>query len=122
MREDQFLKLQALQEKLADAALMECDPDNWSGGDKLPKELTKEERGDRYWCKKNAAASLTLLNKTLSLAHWEARTPVQPNEPAKTEDDTTEEDDLDAAIAAANKKSEKLLHKFEKRKGLQVVK
>ena len=47
--------------------------DNWPGAGKKPSELTKDERGDRYWDKKNAAASLTLLIKVHSLIGMQTR-------------------------------------------------
>ena len=75
MRDDQFEKLEALQEKLCDTILTEADPDNWPGGKQLPKDLSQEDRGDRYWCKKNAAATFTLLNKCMSIALYRAKTP-----------------------------------------------
>ena len=43
MRDEQFDKLRALQEKLVDAVLKEGDPDNWPGSEKLPMELTRDE-------------------------------------------------------------------------------
>lgn len=64
MRADQLTRLQALSEKLADVVLDEADPENWPGDNVLPKDLTQQDRGDRYWCKKNAAATFVLLSKT----------------------------------------------------------
>lgn len=63
MRKDQIEALDSLTEKLADVVLSEADPDVWPGKGKQPVELTREERGDRYWCKRNAAATLSLLER-----------------------------------------------------------
>lgn len=118
MRDDQFEKLEALQEKLCDSIFTEADPDNWPGKDKLPMEMTKDERGDRYWCKKNAAATFTLLNKTLSIAFFKGRSNVTPiNDEA-----TAPEDDLDREIARAEREAKKQLAAFEKKKRFKVVK
>lgn len=117
MREDQFNKIEALQEKLCDIILTEADPENWPGKDKLPMEMSKDERGDRYWCKKNASATFALLNKTLSLAFFRrgSGTP----EPAETK---SPEDELDKEIAKAEKEAAKQLAAFEKKKRFKVVK
>ncbi len=109
MRDDQFEKLEALQEKLVDAILVEADPDNWPGADKKPGDLSRDERGDRYWCKKNASASLSVLNKTLSLAHFRDR---QPPKPA---DEDAANDEMDKEIAQAEKQAAKILDKFMER-------
>ena len=68
MRDDQMVRLQALSERLGEVVIQELDPHNWPGAEKVPAELTQQERGDRYWCKKNAAATMTLLLKTINIA------------------------------------------------------
>lgn len=73
MYEDYRTRLTALSDKLTRVVIEEADPDNWSGSKKPVKELTKDERGDRYWDKKNAAASLTLLIKVHSLIGMQSR-------------------------------------------------
>ena len=67
MREDQYIRLQALGEKLAEAFIAEADPDQWSGAGKTPQEMDKGERGDRYWCKRNAAATGALFLRVGSM-------------------------------------------------------
>lgn len=116
MRDEQFAKLEALQEKLCDTVLTEADPDNWPGGLTLPRDLTKDERGDRYWCKKNAAATFTLLNKTLSIAHYNRGASAAP-----AQDYREPEDELDKEIARAEREAAKQLEAFEKRKRMKVV-
>ncbi|MDV0787706.1 hypothetical protein VC623_24330, partial [Citrobacter amalonaticus] len=78
MHQDYKTRLTALSNKLTDVVLEEADPDNWPGAGKKPSELTKDERGDRYWNKKNAAASLTLLIKVHSLIGMHTRGGVPP--------------------------------------------
>ncbi|EAQ6129194.1 hypothetical protein AXA88_09025 [Salmonella enterica] len=73
MYDDYRTRLTNLIDKLTNVVIEEADPDNWSGSKKPVKELTKDERGDRYWDKKNAAASLTLLIKVHSLIGIQSR-------------------------------------------------
>lgn len=110
MRDEQFQKLEDLQERLVDAILVEADPDHWVANGKLPKEMTQEERGNRYWCKRNAAASLTVLNKTLSLAHFRDRMPVKTPEQFDAAND-----ELDKDIRQAEKEASRVLKIFEER-------
>ncbi|CRL45836.1 hypothetical protein SGGMMB4_03928 [Sodalis glossinidius str. 'morsitans'] len=60
MHNDEKTRLSKLSDKLTDVVLEEADPDNWPGAGKAIDAHTKQERGDRYWCKKNAATTLTL--------------------------------------------------------------
>lgn len=53
--------LAALQAKLERVYLQEADPDSWPGAGKAPAERSKAERGDRVWCKTDAAKTLTLI-------------------------------------------------------------
>lgn len=68
MRPDQIERLKALSEGLADVVISEADPAMWPGAGKDAADLTKDERGNRYWSKKNAAATMTLLVKVMSIA------------------------------------------------------
>lgn len=52
MHQDYKTRLTVLSGKLTDAVLEDADPDNWPGAGKKPSELTKYERGDRFWDKK----------------------------------------------------------------------
>lgn len=99
MRPDQLARLHELSEQLADTFLTEADPKEWAGGEKLPADLTQQERGDRYWCKKNAMATGRVLRYTLDLlTKHEERAP-----------DEAEEDELEAKIKAAEKSAAKAL-------------
>ena len=68
MRIDQVARLKDLAEKLADVFLFEAEPDNWPGDGKLPTELTQQERGDRFWSKRNAMGTGGVLNFALNVA------------------------------------------------------
>jgi hypothetical protein len=61
IRQDQFEKLQTLSEKLADVVLTDADPENWVGNGLAPKDLTQQERGDAYWCRKMAVSTLSVM-------------------------------------------------------------
>lgn len=55
MRPDQVARLEKLVEQLADRFLLEADPTMWPGQPGLPPaQWTEQERGDAWWCKKNA--------------------------------------------------------------------
>lgn len=99
MRPDQIDKLKEIRAKLFDVVMLETDPANWSGKGKAPKDMTKEERGDDVWCRKQAAASLLLL--------------VQVDRLARGDVDHQPEDDLDEdeRIAQAEQEAEKLLER-----------
>lgn len=109
MRTDQYQKLQDLSEKLTDVVVDELDPESWPGAGTQLHELTREARGDRYWCKKNAAATLSLLTKMQSLLGVIERS---ASGDAPPED---EHEDLDAEISAAEKEAAKILSKIQGR-------
>jgi len=113
MRQDQYEKLQALTEKLTDAFIGEADPDKWPGHGIEPRQMDQQTRGDRYWCKKNAAATLTVIMKTTSLIGViQQRSAAGGNTGAEVNEQEQEEDSLDAEVRAAEKEAEKLLKKI----------
>jgi hypothetical protein len=67
MRQDQIERLHDLEERLIDVYLDEADPRNWPGVGAMGDQLTKEQRGDRYWEKKNAVATVMLAHETRKL-------------------------------------------------------
>lgn len=105
MRPDQYTKLQSLSEKLADVFIQEANPDNWPGAGLLPADMDKQTRGDRYWVKKNAVATLSLLTKMDTLKGVAA--------PAADSAET--EGLLDEEIASAEKEAAKLLDTMTRR-------
>lgn len=115
MRMDQLQRLQALSEGMAEVVISEMDTGNWPGAGKPLAEITKEERGDRYWCKKNAAASLTLLVKLLSVTGMVARANSGMLTPEAPGDD--EQPDLDRQIADAERKAEAMLKRAMQNNG-----
>jgi hypothetical protein len=115
MRQDQFEKLQELTEKLTDAFIGEADPAVWPGHGVAIAAMDQQTRGDRYWCKKNAAATLSVIVRTTSLigiiqmrGAAGGAGGVTPPEQAQ------EENSLDAEMKAAEKEANKLLEQLQK--------
>ncbi|MGQ7937360.1 hypothetical protein [Paraburkholderia sp. D1E] len=102
MRQDQLERLQQLQEKLVDVYLDEADPENWPGVGTMGAQLTKQERGDRYWEKKNAVATVMLVHETNKL--------IANDKPALGRDPYTD-GELDRQIQGAEKRASQLLDK-----------
>lgn len=109
MREDQITKLKELSEKLADVVLTDTDPDNWSGNGIAPSLLSQQERGDAYWCRKMAVASLSVLHRVNSLTD-PARNGQNPALDKVAQ--SHEEKLLDAEISAAEREAGHLLDKM----------
>lgn len=105
MRPDQMQRLQELSEKLADVVLDEADPAKWPGADMQLAALTQQQRGDRYWCKKNAAATFSLLERTASLL-----TDAKDLRNQRPDEDA----DMEKQIAAKEREAAKLLEKVMK--------
>ena len=100
MRADQIERLRAVQEKLADLFFAECTPEAW------PKLDTKEGRGDRYWLKKNASASLAIIGRIENLLALRDGRASGATPPGDQERD--DEKRLEGEIAAAEAEAEKL--------------
>jgi hypothetical protein len=124
MREDQYLKLQALTEKLLDVAVVDIDPANWTAYKVAPIEMTQQQRGDAYWCKKNAIATIGVIMRVESLiGRLQYReTPPPPAEGAPPADDAEQSlrDELETEIKSAETQAAALLKQFEKRHGAKA--
>ena len=104
MRDDQILKLMNRSESLTDIFIEEADPDKWPGAGIQIAEYDKETRGDRYWSKKNAAATLTVIMKIENLVDTILnRRDASPDEDA----------DIDKSIKKAEKDAEAILERFQ---------
>lgn len=106
MKQEQFERLQALSEKLTEVFLEEADPDSWPGAGAKIADMTKEQRGDRYWSKKNAAATITLMQRIHTLTDVIRAKTVDETDRAGVADP---EVDVDKEIAAAEREAERLL-------------
>ncbi len=109
MRADQLLKLQQIEERLIDVLLQEADPDQWPGKDIPLAMLSRDDRGNRYWCKKNAAATLSVITKTVMLQNVQAR--------GGWSGDASNDSDMDSEISRAEREAEKRLTAFQARLG-----
>lgn len=115
MRQDQYEKLQALTEKLTDVFLQEAEPSKWPGANTEPTSWDQQTRGDRYWMKKNAAATLTVIMKTANLVGVIQQRGAGGEEGgAAVDEEKPEEDTLDAEIKAAEKEAARLLSQIQK--------
>lgn len=85
MRKDQIHRLYDLSERIADVFIEEADPDTWNGAGQPLADMSKEERGDRLWDKKNAIQTGALLARVLDLRERE------PNRRELTERETEDE-------------------------------
>lgn len=108
MREDQLEKLQALSEELTDVFLFEANPKEWPGHGVLPKDLTQEDRGDRYWSKKNAVATMAIVVRIESLT-------ARLVNPRGKDADDGEDASIDKDIAEAEKEAKKMVEAVMKR-------
>lgn len=116
MRQDQYEKLQELTEKLTDVFLQEADPAKWPGASLESGTMDQQTRGDRYWCKKNATATLTVIMKTSNLVSLiQLRSAGGEQGGAAVEGEKEEVDSLDAEIAAAEKEAIRLMDQAVKR-------
>lgn len=116
MRQDQWDRLQALEEKLLDAFLTEADPDNWTGKGIDLATMDKATRGDRYWCKRNAAATAVLCARAATLIGSAQGIGVtQPGAPTDDEaEGASAERELEAELSAAEREAEKLMKRLGK--------
>lgn len=117
MRSDQYEKLQTLAEKLTDAFISEADPEGWPGHGVGMAAMDQQTRGDRYWCKKNAAATLSVIIRTTSLigiiqTRSKGGGGGGVTEPGEALPDA-EETSLEAEAKAAEKEASKLLAQLQ---------
>lgn len=101
MRPDQVVRLQELSEQLADRFILEADPREWPGDGKGPADMTQQERGDAYWCKKNAMATGGVLRFVLDA--------VAKHAPEGGGGEGGGEGDLDRVVKEAESKAKQLV-------------
>ena len=113
MRQDQYEKLQALEEQLLDVFIQEANPEKWPGHGIEPAAMDQQTRGDRYWCKKNPAATLMLATKVQALIH---QTQVLGDTPPADGDSSTAADEqmLDGENAKAEREAKRLMAELQK--------
>lgn len=110
MNQDQFERLQKLEEKLMEVFLDEADPDQWSGASQKIAVMDKQMRGDRYWCKRNAAATGVLVCKVRDLN----APPGAKGQMAVPGTDTqAEADEMEAELSSYEKQAEALMRQVQ---------
>jgi len=107
MRQDQYERLQSLHEELTDVFLTEADPRRWPGHGLEPASIDAQTRGDRYWSKKNAVATIALMTRISNLTDIVQRASSAGTDHPEAVD--TAQDELDAQVRAAEKEAAKLL-------------
>ena len=116
MRQDQYERLQHLEEKLTDVFISEAQPEGWPGAGLAPAALDQQARGDRYWCKKNAVATLSLVQRVAMLIGQVQLAGAGTTAPTSGEPSVADEarDNLDAEVKAAEKDAARLLDRLTK--------
>ena len=109
MRPDQIDRLQDIAEQIGEVFLEEADPAHWNGAGVPLASLDKDQRGGRYWDKKNAIQTGTLLARVLDLRDRDSRSldTKTPEEDADQEINRFEKqakDMVNAVIARATSK------------------
>lgn len=109
MRQDQFESLQQRAEELLDLFLDESDPAGWPGHGLKPSAMDKQTRGDRYWCKKDAVATLACAQRIGMLVDVARRaTAGDKNTPEAV---TPGADDLEKEVRDAEAEAERILNR-----------
>ena len=116
MTPEQYKGFQDLAEKLAGVALVDADPDNWIGSKKIPGDLSKDERGDAYWCRKQASATLAVLWRISSLVELIQDQTNRANKGGVAEVKDPE-DELKKQVASAEKEARKMIRKAAEKNG-----
>jgi hypothetical protein len=113
MRQDQYERLQKLCEKLMDVFLDEADPDSWPGAGVPVGQLDQKSRGDRYWVKKNAVGTASLIQRGAALmGRTQDATAAGTGSPEAVSES---ESSLDKEIAQAEREAAKLLDQVQKK-------
>lgn len=114
MRQDQFEALQARGEQLVDVFLAESDPAKWPGHGIEPANMEKTTRGDRYWCKKDAVATLACAQRIFNLVQVIRERSIPPTPATQDNPEGEPMDSLDAEVAAAEKEATRLLDEVQR--------
>ena len=100
MRHDQIERLQDLAEQVAEVFMEEADPQNWTGAGYMLADMDKDMRGGRYWDKKNAIQTGSLLARVLDLRDRDSR----------SADTKTPEDDAEQEINRFEKQAKEMVN------------
>ncbi|MDG9783882.1 hypothetical protein [Metapseudomonas otitidis] len=104
MRDDQRERLTDLRDELMETALLDADPKLWTAAGKAPADMTQEERGDAYWCRKLAVSTVSLLTKVQSMLEAHSK---------PSSGDPKDEGDLDKEIKRAEREAAAMLERAQ---------
>lgn len=109
MRQDQIDRLEDLAQEIADVFIDEADPKNWNGQGAALVEMDEKTRGNRYWDKKNAIQTGSLLARVLDLrdrdkGHGGAITPEDDAEKELSKFEKQAKEMVNAILARATSK------------------
>lgn len=88
MKDTQLVELIELQSLSFEAVKVDCDPRNWNGHGKTPKEMSKEERGGRSFDLKNADKSMSIFARITNIIN----THTKPTEGNQKDDEELQRD------------------------------
>lgn len=91
--------------------IFDANPEHWTAPGKIAKDLTQQERGDAYWCRKLASASLSVLTKVLVVTGMAERR-LASNAPDPIGDDG-DAGSLDKEIRRAEREAAKILKRIQ---------
>jgi hypothetical protein len=106
MRQDQYVRMQALSEEIAEIAIFDMNPKNWAATGIAAKDMTKEQRGDAYWSRKIIIADIAVLTRMAVLKNTLSA--------ARSPDDEDEETSLDEEITKAETEAKQLLDEVQR--------
>lgn len=101
-----------------DVFLFEANPAKWPGHGIEPGAMDRQTRGDRWWCKRNPAATLMLVTKVQALT---CQTQILGDTPPSTDDDPDDEGELDKSIAAAEREAARLMTRMQESGSKEAV-
>lgn len=95
-----------------DLFLQESDPEKWPGVGLEPGQMDQQTRGDRYWCKKDAVATLACAQRIGTLVDL-ARRKTAGGEAGPEAVPEHGADELDAEIRKAEKEAKAILNRMQ---------
>lgn len=95
--------------------LEEANPDEWPGAGIKLAAMDTQSRGDRYWSKRNAAATSVLATRVATMIGTAQQLGSTPP-PSATEGDDGE-GDLERELVSAEHEAARLMNRLHKRHG-----
>jgi hypothetical protein len=105
LKAETLKRLEERQQELADIFIDETDLTKW------PDMSDRVTRGDRFWFKRNAGATATLIVKIQSILDVALKQPAVTDPTDAPPGDDPEEDDAEALAAAAMTEAKRIVDK-----------